>query len=186
MFRTLADGSGDDSFQKLLLAFSSSAAKALSAAEILKIFCRSTGSYFQVSGTYVWHFLPPDQMIGAEADGPLADRFRNSRLSAEESAIASQAIHHKKAVYFNAINPAHDTMAAEYGAKSMLAVPLIMSNEVIGAAVFLHTTDPHFFGPDHLAKASILATQLGSFLEAIRLSELAREEQRRAGILAEV
>ena len=77
-------------------------------------------------------------------------------------------------------------MAAEYGAQSMLAVPLMIHNEVIGSAVFLHTTDPHFFTPDHLAKASILAAQLGSFLEAVRLSEQAREEQRRAGILAEV
>jgi hypothetical protein len=41
----------------------------------------------------------------------------------------------------------------------------MMSNEVIGAAVFLHTNDPHFFSPDHVAKASILAAQLGSFLE---------------------
>src|SRR5450631_139004 len=186
IFQTRADVSEDDSFQKLLLTFSSAATQALSSAEILKIFCRAAGSYFQVSGTYVWHFLPPDQMIGAAADGWQADRFQSTRLSADESAIANQAIHHKKAVYFNAINPAHDAMAAEYEAKSIMAVPLMVSNEVIGAAVFLHTTEPHFFRPDHLTKASILAAQLGSFLEAMRLSELAREEQRRAGILAEV
>jgi PAS domain S-box-containing protein len=186
VFRTRADGSEDDSFQRLLLAFSSAAAKATSSAEILKIFCRATRNYFQVSGTYVWHLLPPDQMVGVEADGWMADRFRNARLGEGESAIANQAIHTKKAVYFNAINTAHDPMAAQYDAKSMLAVPLMISNEVIGAAVFLHTTDPHFFNPDHVAKGSILAAQLGSFLEAVRLSELAREEQRRAGILAEV
>ncbi len=186
IFRTHADGSEDDSFQKLLLAFSSAAAKALSSAEILQIFCRATRSYFQVSGTYVWRLLPPDQIVGAEADGWMADHFRDARLNADESAIANQAIHKKKAVYFNAINTAHDPMAAEYDAKSMLAVPLLISNEVIGAAVFLHTTAPHFFSPDHVAKATIVAAQLGSFLEAIRLSELAREEQRRAGILAEV
>ena len=181
-----ADGSEDDSFQKLLLAFSNAAAKAKSSSEILKIFCRATRNHFQVSGTYVWHLLPPNQMIGVEADGWMAERFRDARLGEEESAIANEAIHKKKAVYFNAINTAHDPMAAEYAAKSMLAVPLMMSNEVIGAAVFLHNSDPHFFNPDHVAKASILAAQLGSFLEAVRLSELAREEQRRAGILAEV
>ena len=186
IFQTRADVSEDDSFQKLLLTFTSAAAQALSSAEILKTFCRAAGGYFQVSGTYVWHLLPPDQMIGAAADGWMADRFQNTRLSADESAIASQAILSKKAVYFNAINPAHDAMAAEYDAKSMMAVPLLLSNEVIGAAVFLHTTEPHFFRPDDLAKASILAAQLGSFLEALRLSELAREEQRRAAILAEV
>ena len=108
------------------------------------------------------------------------------RLSQSENAIANQAVSRKKAIYFNAVHPSADPMASEYGAQSMLAVPLMIHNEVIGSAVFLHTTDPHFFNPDHLAKASILAAQLGSFLEAVRLSEQAREEQRRAGILAEV
>jgi GAF domain-containing protein len=68
----------------------------------------------------------------------------------------------------------------------LMAVPLIVSNEVLGAVVFLHDSDPQFFRPDHTAKASILASQLGGLLEAARLSERAREEQRRAGILAEV
>ncbi len=124
-------------------------------------------------------------MISAEADGWMADHFRNGRVSAEESAIANQAIHQKRAVYFNAIDPAHDAMAAEYDAKSMLAVPLLVSDEVVGAAVLLHTTEPHFFSSGHLAKASILAAQLGTFLEATRLLQLASEERRRAGILAE-
>src|SRR5690242_18945453 len=67
-----------------------------------------------------------------------------------------------------------------------MAVPLIVSNKVIGAAVFMTHTNPYFFHAYHVGKASIVAAQLGSFLEAIRLSERAREEQRRAGILAEV
>src|SRR5439155_13133331 len=45
---------------------------------------------------------------------------------------------------------------------------------------------PGFFDQDYAAKATIMAGQLGSFLEAQRLSAQAREEQRRAGILAEV
>ena len=186
MFSAHARGSEDDSFQKLLLVFSNTAARAKSSAEILKIFCSTTRSYFQVSGAYVWQLLAPGQMSGAEADGWMADRFRNARLKESENAIANQAVHRKKAVYFNAIHPSADPMAAEYSAQSMLAVPLMIHNEVIGAAIFLHTTDPHFFKPDHLAKVSILAAQLGSFLEAERLAEQSREEQRRAGILAEV
>ncbi len=134
----------------------------------------------------MWHFHPPDQLVGAEADGWMADRFRNAHLKTSESAIAQEAIHKKGAVYINALNTKQYPMAAEYGAKSMMAAPLVVFNEVIGAAVFLHNSDPHFFNPNHVVKATILAGQLGSFLEAARLSELAREEQRRAGILAEV
>jgi PAS domain S-box-containing protein len=190
LFHTRAQGnayaSQDDSFQELLLTFSRAAAEALSSAGILKIFCRAAAGCLQVSGAYAWHLLPPDHMIAAEAEGWMADRFRNSPPSAGESSLASQAMQQKRPVYFNAITPAYDAMATEYGAKSMMAVPLLMSNQVVGAAVFLHNSDPHFFTSDHLDKASVLAAQVGSLLEAVRLTDRAREEKRRAGILADV
>ena len=170
----------------MLFEFSNAASKGLSAAEILRIFCRSTRNYFQVSGAYVWYFSPPDQLVGAEADGWMADRFREARMKASDSAVAQDAILKKRTVFVNSLNKARYPMAAEYSAQSMLAAPLVVFNEVIGAAVFLHTSDSHFFNADHVAKASILAAQLGSFLEALRLSEQAREEQRRTVILAEV
>ena len=61
-----------------------------------------------------------------------------------------------------------------------------MFDGAIGATVFVHTSDPEFFNQDHLNKASILAAQLGSLLEAARLTHQAKEEKRRAAILAEV
>src|SRR5207245_2749974 len=63
---------------------------------------------------------------------------------------------------------------------------LVVSNEVIGAAVFLHCSDPDFFSEDLAAKATILAGQLGSLLEAGRLTQVSREQHRRAQILVEV
>ncbi len=62
----------------------------------------------------------------------------------------------------------------------------MVSNDSIGAAVFLHCSDPDFFTPDLAAKATILAGQLGSLLEANRLTQVSREEHRRTKILAEV
>jgi PAS domain S-box-containing protein len=187
ILRTPANGSSeDDAFQKLLLEFSGAAARGLSSAEILQLFCQATRAYLKVSGAYVWHFTSPDQLVGAEADGWMADRIRHARLKTSESPIAHEAIHKKRAVYINALNSTRNPLPAEFDAKCTMAVPLLAFNEVVGAAVFLHTSEPDFFNSDHLAKATILAAQLGSFLEAQRLSEQAREEHRRAGILAEV
>lgn len=179
-------GTEDESFQKLLLEFSTAAAKAISAPDILKLFCSETRRYFRVSGTYIWQFSPPDEMIGAEADGWMAEHFRDARLKTSESAIGYEAIHKKRGVRLNALNTTRYPLAAQFHAQAMMAVPLIVSNEVLGAAVFLHNADPHFFTEDHVAKASILAGQVGAFIEAVRLQERAREESRRAGILAEV
>ena len=67
-----------------------------------------------------------------------------------------------------------------------MAAPLLVFNEVIGAVTFLHDSIDDFFNEDLAAKATILAGQLGSLLEAARLSEVSREEHRRAEILADV
>jgi len=182
----MVGSNADDAFQKLLLEFSVVAAKGLSSAEILQLFCRRTRDYFEVSGAYVWHFTAPDQLVGAEADGWMAERFRNARLKTSESPAAGEAIRLKKAICANSLNTSRYPVAAEFNAKSVMAVPVIVFNEVIAAAMFLHSSEPDFFDQDHAAKATILAGQLGSFLEAQRLTTQAREEQRRAGILAEV
>ncbi|MBV9181689.1 MAG: GAF domain-containing protein, partial [Acidobacteria bacterium] len=169
-----------------MLDFSAAAAEALSSAELLQRFCSSTRAYFQVSGIYLWQFLPPDQLWGAEADGWMAEHFRNRRLRTADSAIAHETIHQKKPMYLNALRSAEYPLTAEFNLRSIMAVPLIVSGEVLGAAVFGHNSEPYFFTDDHVAKATIIVAQMGGFFEAIRRSEAGREEQRRAGILAEV
>ena len=134
----------------------------------------------------MWQFLPPDQLVGVEADGWMAEHFRDAHLRTHDTAVANEAILKREAIFVNELDTSRYPMAAEFQARSMLAVPLILSNEVLGVVVFLHNADPDFFTRDHAAKGSILAAQLGGLLEAMRLAERAREEQRRAGILAEV
>ena len=86
----------------------------------------------------------------------------------------------------NYLDPDKYPLAGEFGTRAILAAPLVVCNEVIGATAFLHDADPGFFNDDLAAKATILAGQLGSLLEASRLNKVSREEHRRAEILAEV
>jgi two-component system NtrC family sensor kinase len=116
----------------------------------------------------------------------MAERFQGARLHRGESAVAADAVRKRKTVYCNRVDPAQYPMAAEYRALAIMAAPLVVSHEVIGAAAFLHDADPDFFNDDLAAKATILAGQLGSVLEASRLTLASREEHRRAEILAEV
>ena len=176
----------EDAFQRLLLQFSEAAAVGTPSPALIQLFCRSTREFFQVDGTYFWRFAGPEELIGAEADGLMADRFRGSRMRAGESAAAADAIRQRKTVYVNGVDPSRYPMAAEYAAQSLMAAPLVVANEVIGAAVFLHTSQSDFFNDDLAAKATILAGQLGSLLEANRLTLVSQEEHRRAEILTEV
>jgi PAS domain S-box-containing protein len=177
----------DDAFQRLLLKFSDAAARGTPAQVLIRLFCQATREFFQVDGAYFWQRVS-DELLGAEADGVMADRFRGTRVKASQSsvAIAVEAIRQRRTVYENRLDPARYLMAAEFRARSIMAAPLVASNEAIGAAVFLHCSDPDFFNDDLAAKATILAGQLGSLLEASRLTQVSREEHRRTKILAEV
>jgi len=175
-----------DSFQKLLLRISDAAARGTSGDSLIQLFCRATRDFFQVNGVYFWQVASPDELVGAEADGLLAERFRGARLKADESAVAMEAVRSRRTVFVNDVDPHRYPMAAAFQARSMMAAPLVVSNEVIGAAAFLHDADANFFNEDLAAKATILAGQLGSLLEATRLTQASREEHRRVEILAEV
>ena len=178
----------DAAFQRLLLRFSDAAAQGTPPQTLIRLFCQATRELFQVDGAYYWQRVSADELVGAEADGLMADRFRGTRVTASQSsvAIAAEAIRQRKTVYENQLDPGRYLMAAEYRARSIMAAPLVVSNEAIGAAVFLHCSNPDFFNPDLAAKATILAGQLGSLLEASRLTQVSREEHRRTKILAEV
>jgi PAS domain S-box-containing protein len=116
----------------------------------------------------------------------MSDRFPGLRMRAEESAVASEAVRQRRTVVVNQLNAAAFPAAMEFEARSIMAAPLVVLNEVIGAVSFLHDADEEFFTEDMAAKATILAGQLGSLLEAARLGEVSREEHRRAEILADV
>jgi two-component system NtrC family sensor kinase len=181
------DPRSDEAFQRLLLRFSSAASQGTQATSLIQLFCQASREFFQVDGTYVWQFFSGnEQLVSAEADGLMADQFRGARLKVSQNAVATEAVRQRKTVYVNRLDPSNDPMAAEFRAKSLMAAPLIAANEVIGACVFLHSSDPDFFSEDLAAKATILAGQLGSLLEASRLAEVSLEEHRRAQILAEV
>ncbi len=190
--RTVFDGPpprAEEAFQELLLRFSTAASDQPANhtnSSLISLFCSATREFFQVDGAYFWKSNPATEvLIGQEADGWMADRFRGRQLASGQTAVVQEAIRQRRAVYVNNPDVSQFPMAAEFHAKSLMAVPLIVSGQVIGAAAFLHTSLSDFFNEDLAAKATILAGQLGSLLEAYRLSQASREEHRRAEILAE-
>jgi len=174
----------DEDFQRLLLRIAD-ASEEPNAQALLELFCRATREFFQVSGVYFWR-CQGDELVGEVAEGKMAASFPGTRLRGEQSAVTAEAVRLRRAVTLN--NPAAGQypLAAEFGARSLLSAPLVVSNEVIGAVTLLHDSDAEFFDEDLAAKAAILAGQLGNLLEATRLSAASREEQRRAEILADV
>ena len=102
--------------------------------------------------------------MGWAADGPLADQFRGTGLKAGESAVVKEAIRQRRAVYVNYVDISRYPLAEKFHAQALMAAPLVVSNEAIGAVAFLHDSVPEFFNNNLAIKAAILAGQLGSLL----------------------
>ncbi len=96
------------------------------------------------------------------------------------------AVQKRRSFFVNPLDVARYPWLASCHAHAALAAPLLVSGEVVGAIAFLRSAPDAGFDDDAVAKVTILAAQLGTALEALRLNQLSREEHRRASLLVEV
>jgi two-component system NtrC family sensor kinase len=176
----------DDAFQNLLLRIAAKAAERSDSNSLIQLFCRITREFFHCSGVYFWRRHGGDELVGEQADGKLAERFIGLRLLPQQSAVTAEAVRSRRTTFANHIQSVAVPALQEFEPRSLIAAPLVVFDEVIGAVTFLHDSEEEFFNEDLAAKATILAGQLGSLLEATRMAEVSREEHRRAEILTEV
>ncbi len=176
----------DEGFQKLLLRIAANSTEKSEPNKLIQLFCQATREFFEVSGVYFWRCQSGDELVGEQADGKMADRFVGMRLRAVESTGTAEAVRQRRTIFVNHVNTAAFPAAREFEARSLMAAPLLVFDEIIGAVTFLHDSNEEFFNDDLATKATILAGQLGSLLEAARLGKASREEHRRAEILADV
>jgi PAS domain S-box-containing protein len=97
-----------------------------------------------------------------------------------------EAVQKRCPFFVNRLDVARYPWLASCHAHAAMAAPLLVSGEVVGAITFLKSAPGGGFDDDALARVTILAAQLGTALEALRLNQLSREEHRRASILVEV
>src|SRR5207244_2753642 len=170
---------------ELALGWSACAAPVPDTKSLLRFFCETTREFFQASGSYFWQVVSPDELVGIEADGLMADEFGGTLLSLKtgHSAVALQSIRSTKTVYINNVDAERYSMEREYRARSIMAAPLIVCGEVIGATVFLHDSDPEFFSEDLAAKATILVGQAAVALEMKRNLHFSEQHRRRSEAL---
>jgi two-component system NtrC family sensor kinase len=182
----VASSHSDETFQKLLLELSRAAFQSDDAGHVIQAFCRLAREFFHASGVYFWRRVPEGGLVGAEADGFGAERFRGLRLQPGDSSVALEAVQYRRTIFVNDVDMARYPRLAEYRAQAILAAPLLVAGDVIGAVAFLHDQPEARFDDDAAAQATILAAQLGTALEALRLNLVSQEEHRRAMILAEL
>ncbi|MFY9905836.1 MAG: PAS domain S-box protein [Terriglobales bacterium] len=153
---------------------------------MIRSFCLLTRVFFQASGAYFWKLSADGELVGAEADADHAQGFRGIRRRAGDASIAMDAVQKRRPFFVNHLDATRYPWITESHAQAALAAPLLVSGEVVGAITFLRSAPEKGFDEDAVAKVTILAAQLGTALEVLRLNQLSREEHRRASILVEV
>ena len=128
---------------------------------LIQFFCQATREFFQVSGVYFWRCHFADELVGETADGKLAERFVGLRLRPDQSAVTAEAVRQRRTIFANHVKSAAFSAATEFEARSLMATPLMVFNEVIGAITFLHDSSDDFFNEDLAAKATISGGPIG-------------------------
>ncbi|HZC25067.1 MAG TPA: GAF domain-containing protein, partial [Candidatus Binatia bacterium] len=188
----------DQAFQRLQRRIAAKAVERSGASDLIQSFCKATREFFQVAGVYFWRCESVDELIGELADGKMADRFIGIRIRPDQSAVTAEAVRQRKTIFANHVESVSFPAAMEYQARSLLAAPVVVSNEVVGAVTLLHDSNEDFFNEEMASQATTLTEQLGRMLEVALLAEssvhatervsndVSGEEQRRAEILADV
>lgn len=154
--------------------------------QLILSFCRLTRTFFRASGAYFWNYTSDGELVGAEADGHEVACFRGMHLRAGDPSLVMESVQKRRPLVVNLVDSARDPTLADYHAHAAMAAPLVVAGEVAGAIAFVHTSAGATFAAAAVAKVTILAAQLATALEGLRLNQLSREERRRASILVEV
>src|SRR5579862_957098 len=180
----------DDAFQRLERRIAAKAVERSGADDLIQLFCQATREFFQVAGVYFWRCHSVDELVGELADGKMAERFVGIRIRPDQSAVTAEAVRQRKTIFANHVESVSFPAAMEYQARSLLAAPVVVSDEVVGAVTLLHDSTDNFFNERIASQVTALAGQLGSLLAVARLTQTSDdasgEDQRRAQILADV
>ncbi len=154
----------EDAFQKLLLELARATARPTDAGSLIRQFCRATREYFNVSRVACWKPVSETELEIEMVDGAAAQQLRGTVEQADHL-LAGEAIRQRRTMYaHNLVRKANAEVLAD--AKSVMSTPLVVAGEVVGAISFTSEDASFTFTDDMAAKATILASLLGSFLTA--------------------
>src|SRR6201987_6027022 len=121
----------DETFQKLLLRIAAKSGERPDPNKLIQLFCQATREFFEVSGVYFWRCQSGDELVGEQADGKMAESFVGRRLRPVESTVTAEAVRQRRTIFANHVDATALPVAREFEARSLLAAPLVVFNEVV-------------------------------------------------------
>lgn len=170
----------EKSFQQLLLEISAASAQGADYDALIRLFCDRTRQFFSVAGVYCWKLASRDELEAVAASGLMAEKFPGAHLQLQQSTLALEAVRTRKTIFRNEADLAGCPLAAEVPVKSVMAAPLVVAGDAIGALAFVHQSDPEYFDEALASQATTVAGLLGTLVQMARLSRASEVEHQRA------
>ena len=183
---SLAESHSEEAFQSLLLELAKAALESDDPRQVLVLFCRLTRAFFRADGAYFWSYTADGELVGVEAAGYQASRFAGMRLRPGDPSVVMKAVLQQSAAVENQVALSSYPMLSDSRASAAMAAPLLVGGEVVGAIAYVHTVTGATFDDSAVAQVTILAAELCTAIEAIRLAQSSREERRRSALLMEI
>jgi serine phosphatase RsbU (regulator of sigma subunit) len=166
-------------FQRTMAEIATAVGSSVELTEVLRAVGEQGMRLLNADGAYIWRLEEASrEMVSAAAVGHKADKFRNLRLAlTRRSFHVVRAATERRPIVAHGIGSDRRTsqrLNRMFDCQSLLAVPLLLREKVIGVVQFSITGDGAGFDEDQVTQAGILVSQAAAAVENAQLYEAER------------
>ncbi|MEP6894850.1 MAG: HD domain-containing phosphohydrolase [Chloroflexota bacterium] len=144
---------------------------------LLDLICRESVEVFNTQAAFLW-LLEGGELIGFAGHGPGSDRFLGMRFPIyDPQLLGARVARERKSILVNNVSDSTnvDTKMVElFQVKSMMGIPLIKGEQILGALMIMDVENPQHFTEEDLNLASIFGSHAALAIDNAQLFERAR------------
>jgi len=157
--------------------------------QLLELICRESSNVFGVDATFLW-LIDGEDLVGFAAHGKDSQDFIGLRYPLyDPDLLGARVVRERRPILIN-----HATQSTKvkrdlirrFEVQSMLGVPLMRGEHVLGALMILDSKNPDRFHPKELESAVVLGSQAAIAIDTAQLYQEARRHLHRQQALREI
>ena len=156
---------------------------------LLDLICRESVAIFGTHAAFLW-LLEGGELIGFSAYGPGADQFMGMRVPIyDPQLLGARVARERKPILINdAPNSVHvdQKMIKQFDIKSMMGIPLIKGQRVLGSLMILDSENPQRFTMENIETASVFGSHAALAIDNAQLYEKAQMHLKHEKALREI
>jgi len=142
--------------------------------KLLDLICRESVEVFKTHSAFLW-LLEGGELVGFSAHGPGSDRFIGMRFPIyDPHLLGARVARERKSILVNDASHSANvdqTMIEHFHIESMMGIPLIKGERILGALMIMDSVNPQRFSDEDLKTATIFGSHAALAIENAQLFE---------------